>query len=226
MSYMWENFNIKAFSAETIVYRDGKYCPDLSTIKNDPINKNYDLPIHIIYVGEISGKNTLDIDINIQNQKVFLSVNIKNKKPAFLNIFIKNTGKNSELRGHILINNNDNLTYECVAKHLAENTVIRLQNKLVANKDSISTLSGTVIIDKNCAFCDSDMNFSAISAKNAKIKFIPAQRISSVPLNAGHSASIYTPKPIQIEYLRESGLGELEIKNIIHEAFMNDFSLF
>ena len=67
MSYMWENFNIKPFPAETIVYRDGKYCPDLSTIKNVPINKNYDLPVHIIYVGEIDGKNKLDIDINIPN---------------------------------------------------------------------------------------------------------------------------------------------------------------
>ena len=223
---MWENFNIKAFPAETIVYRDGKYCPDLSTIKNGPINKNYKLPVHIIYVGEISDKNNLDIDIDIPNQRVYLSVNVKNKKPAFLSIFIKNTGKNSELRGHILIDNNDNLTYECTAQHLAENTVILLQNKLVANKDSISKLSGTAIIDKNCAFCDSDITFSAISAKNAKIEFIPAQRISSVPLKAGHSASIYTPKPIQIEYLRESGLGESEIKDVIYEAFTNDFSLF
>ena len=103
MSYMWENFNIKPISAETIVYRDGKYCSDLSTLKNEPINKKYDLPVHIIYVGEINGENRLNIDINIPNQDVYLSVNVKNKKPAFLNIFIKNTGENSKLIGHILL---------------------------------------------------------------------------------------------------------------------------
>jgi len=226
MSYMWDNFNIKPFPAETIVYRNGKYCTDLSTIPNGPISKNYDLPVHIIYVGEIDGKNELNIDVNIPNQKVYLSVNIKNKKPAFLNIFIKNTGKISEIRGHILLDNYDNFTYNCTANHLAENTSIFLQNKLIANKGSYSKLSGVAIIDKNCPNCNSDINFSAISTKDAKIEFLPAQRISSVPENAGHSASIYSPKSVQIEYLRSAGLGTIEIDQIMRETFINDFSLF
>ena len=226
MSYMWNDFNIKPFPAETIVYRDGKYCADLSTLPDGPINKNYDLPIHIIYVGEIAGKHRIDIDINVPNQKVCLSVNIKNKKPAFFNIFIKNTGKNSDFYGHILLDNYDNLTYDCTAHHMSANTGIFLQNKLIANKNSHSKLSGVTIIDKNCPECNSDINFAAIAARDAKIEFLPAQRISSVPNNAGHSASIYSPKPIQIEYLRTAGLGTLEINDIIHEAFMNDFSLF
>ena len=226
MSYMWENFNIKPFPAETIVYRDGVYYPELSTIKDGPINKNYDLPVHIIYVGEITGKCRLDIDVNVQNQKVYLSVNIKNKFPAFFNIFIKNTGKNSEIRGHILMDNYDNLTFDCIAYHGAENTGILLQNKLIANKDSISKLSATAIIDKNCENCNSDINFSAISDKNAKIEFLPAQRIASVPENAGHSASIFLPKPIQIQFLREAGLSVNEIDDVMRESFINDFSLF
>ena len=226
MSYMWNNFNIKPFPAETIVYRDGEYCADLSTLPNGPINKNYDLPVHIIYVGEIAGKCRLNIDVNVENQKVCLSVNIKNKKPAFFNIFIKNTGKNSEILGHILLDNYDNLTYDCVAHHLSANTGIFLQNKLIANKNSISKLSGVAIINKNCPECDSDINFAAIAARDAKIEFLPAQRISSIPTNAGHSASIYLPKPVQIEYLRVAGLGTLEIDNVMREAFMNDFSLF
>lgn len=223
MSYMWENFNIKPFQAETIVYRDGEYCPDLSTIKNGLIDKKYDLPVHIIYVGDIEGKKSLNIDINIPDQEVVLSVNVKNKKPAFLNIFIKNTGENSKLTGHILLENYNKLTYECTAHHISANTGIFLQNKLIANKDSYSKLSGVAIIDKNCPDCDSNIDFSAIAAKNAKIEFLPAQRISSVPESAGHSASIFTPKPIQIQYLRESGLSGDEITDIMREAFMNDF---
>ena len=84
----------------------------------------------------------------------------------------------------------------------------------------------TGVFDKNCPTCESDINFAAISEQNAKIEFLPAQRISSVPENAGHSASIYTPKPIQVQYLRESGLGQNEINNVMREAFINDFSLF
>jgi len=226
MSYMWENFNIKPFLAETIVYRDGKYCPELSTIQNEPIDKNYDLPVHIIYIGEIAGKNQLNIDVNIPNQTVYLSVNIKNKKPVFFNIFIKNTGKNSNIYGHILLDNYDKITYDCMAHHTDKNTDIFLQHKLIANKKSISKLSAVAIIDKNCAACNSDIIFDAISATDAKIEFLPAQRISSVPSLAGHSASIYSPKPIQIEYLRSAGLGATEINNVMREAFINSFSLF
>lgn len=226
MSYMWNNFNIKPFPAETIVYRDGIYCADLSTIKNGPIDKNYDLPVHIIFVGEIAGKHRLNIDINVPNQVVCLSVNIKNKKPAFFDIFIKNTGENSKFNGHILLDNYDKLTYDCSAHHMSANTGIFLQNKLIANKDSISKLSGVAIIDKKCTKCNSDINFSSIAAKNAKIEFLPSQRIYSVPENAGHSASLYSPKLVQIEYLRAAGLATNEIDNVMREAFINDFSLF
>ena len=81
-------------------------------------------------------------------------------------------------------------------------------------------------MNKNCENCNSDINFAAISDKNAKIEFLPAQRIKSIPENAGHSASIYTPKPIQIQFLRESGLCKSEIDDSMREAFINDFSLF
>ena len=89
MSYMWDEFNIKTFPAETIVYRDGVFCKDLSTLSDTDIKNKYNKPVHIIYVGEISNTCKLNINILAENQPVFLSINIKNKKPAFLNIFIK-----------------------------------------------------------------------------------------------------------------------------------------
>ena len=92
MSYMWNEFNIKTFPAETIDYRDGEYCPDLSTLENKPVDKKYDLPVHIIYVGEITGNCRLDIEQLAENQDVILTVKINNKTPAFFNIFNKNAG--------------------------------------------------------------------------------------------------------------------------------------
>jgi hypothetical protein len=89
---MWNEFNIKTMPAETIVYRDGQYCGDLSTLPNAPINTIFNLPVHIIYVGEIAGKNNLEILVGAENQKIIVSVNVKIKKPAFLNIFIKKAG--------------------------------------------------------------------------------------------------------------------------------------
>lgn len=226
MSYMWEKFNIKTFPAETIVFCDGLFCPDLSTLKNTDINKKYSLPVHIIYVGEISGENELNINLSTKNQNVFLDLKIKNKKPAFLNIFIKNTGKNSEVRGHVMLENNADLTFNCEAKHSASDTTILVNTKLLAGKKSKSKLSGTAIIDKNCINANSDISFSALSDETAKIEFLPAQKISAVPQKADHSASIYTPQNIQIEYLKESGLSSIEINNVIKEAFFKDMNLF
>ena len=220
---MWNEFNIKTIRAETVVFRDGVLCDDLSTLKSTIINKKYDLPVHIIYVGKIAGDCRLNIDILVPDQPVILSVNVKNDLPAFLNIFIKNTGKNSELRGNILLENNSTLDYTCTAQHNGANTTILLKNKLIAGKNTKSRMSGTAIIGRDARDAVSDVAFSAIADKTARIEFTPAQRISIAPQRADHSASIYRPTDCQIEYLRESGLGTAEVATAIREAFMNDF---
>ncbi len=223
---MWNEFNIKTFRAETIVFRDGEYCADLSTLPNAPINKNYDLPVHVIYVGEIEGENNLDISVGTENQKVCVSVNVKIKKPAFLNIFIKNAGKNSEILSHVMLENDSELTYNCDAQHLCENTAVLIKNNILAGKNSNSRLCGTAKINKGCVGCKSDIAFSAMVDSNAKIDFMPAQMISAEPISADHSAGIYTPKKNQIMYLRGAGLSGAEVDIAMREAFMNDFDLF
>ena len=219
---MWNEFNIKTIPAETVVYRDGVFCADLSTLKSTEIDKNYDLPVHIIYVGEIAGKCRLNIDILVPNQAVVLSVRVKNKKPAFLNISIKNTGKNSEIRGGVLLENDDELNYTCIAEYANEDTIICIKNKLIAGKNSKSKLSATAIIDKNAKNAVSDVAFSAIADKTARIEFMPAQRICAIPKSADHSAAIFRPTEFQIEYLRGAGLSGAEADAAIREAFMND----
>ena len=223
---MWNEFNIKTMPAETIVFRNGVYCADLSTLPNAPINKKYDLPVHIIYVGEIAGENNLEISVGAENQKVCVSVNVKNNLPAFLNIFIKNTGKNSEILGHVMLENNSELNYDCRAEHLYENTAILIKNKVLAGKKSKSKLIGITKINKDCTKCKSDIAFSAMADIGAKIDFMPAQIISSEPVFADHSAGIYTSKENQILYLRGAGLSGNEVDIAMREAFINDFDLF
>ena len=223
---MWDEFNIKTFDAETVVYRDGVYCPELSTIVGTDFDKKYDRPIHIIYVGDIAGNYRLNVNIFVENQPVFLSAKIKNKKPAFLNIFIKNAGKNSEFRGHVIIHNENNIKFNCNALHTAPDTTILLKTKLIAGRNSVSKLTGTAEIEKNCNDVNSDISFCALADKTARIEFMPAQRISAVPTSAEHSASIYQPTVQQIEYLRGSGLSGAEVDSAMREAFVNDLDLF
>lgn len=222
MSYMWNEFNIKTFPAETIVYRDGEYCPDLSTLENKPVDKKYDLPVHIIYVGEITGNCRLDIEQLAENQDVILTVKINNKTPAFFNIFIKNAGKNSKITGNVFIENYSELTYNCDANHISSDTDIFIKNKIWAGKNSKSVLSGIAQINKKCENCGSDLSFTAMTEQGAKIDFMPAQKIYSIPKQADHSASIFEPTDSQIQYLRQSGLGILEIKDVTKEAFLNE----
>ena len=228
MSYKWDKFNIKTIESETIVYCDGYFVRELSKLdKTDVISKKYDKPVHIIYVGQISGENTLNINLDTNNQPVFLSVNIENKFPAFLNIFIKNAGKNSEIRGHILLKNKSDLSVKIIGEHNAPNTAILLQTKIIGFKKSFSRISGTVIINKNCENTVSDICFSGHCVdKTAKIRFIPAQKIQSVPKTAEHSAYMFNINKEQENYLRTSGLSYTEIKNVEIESFINDFNLF
>ncbi len=228
MSYIWQDFNIKTFPAETVVFRNGVFCPELSTLENPIIDKNYDLPVHFIYVGELSGKNNLNITINenVKNQKIYISGKIKVNKDSVLNISIKNNGLNSKIRGFFIIENHNSLIFNLDAYHLCKNTGISIQTKLLAYKDSLSKLTGTAHIYKYCENAESDINFSAIADKGAKITFCPVQKISAIPENASHSASIAHYNQSQIEYLHQSGLTDLEIKKVLKEAFINDINMF
>ncbi len=220
MSYLWDDFNIKTFPAETIVYRNGEYCPELSTLPDGDIDKNYDLPVHLIFFGEFAGKKELKINVSAENQPVFVSVNVKNKFPAFLNIFIKNTGKNSEIWCDILMENMSDLEFDVIAHHLCKNTGVFVKNRLIGRENSKTKLSGTAIIATGATQCKSDITFVAMADKSAQITFAPNQRISSVPEFAGHAASIYHTTTMQTQYLRMSGLGADEITHAMRDAFI------
>ena len=228
MSYLWQEFNIKTFPAETLVFRDGVFYPalseyqsaDIDTKKNlISVQKTSKLPVHIIYIGEIAGKIDLNIDINCENSRVFMTCKIFNKKPAFLNIFIKNTGKKSIFDGKIIAKNTGILKINEIGQHLSSNTGIFLKNRVISYKDSETELKGYAKIEKGITDCDSDISFSVLADKNSKIIMQPTQYINSVPRTASHSASLYKPTDNQITYLKTSGLSDSEIKQIMEDAF-------
>lgn len=228
MSYMWNKFNIKTFPSETIVYVDGVFQADISTLdETEDFSKKYDLPIHIIYIGKIERENTLNINITAENQPIFLTVDLENNFPGFLNIFIKNAGKNSELRGHIMVKNHSDFAGKIIAEHTAPDTGILIQTKVIGYKNSYSRLSATAIINKNCPNTKSDIRLAGHTTdQSAKIRFIPSQRIKSVPNFAEHSAYIMHATEKQENYLRAAGLSGAEVKDAITEAFTKDFNLF
>lgn len=227
MSYVWQNFNIKTFPAETIVFRDGVFCPELSTLDSPIIDKNHDLPIHIIYIGELIGKNNLDITVNenVKNQIIYLSAKVKVHKITDFNVIIKNSGIKSDIRGFVIIENHGNTTFNLDAYHLCRKTGISIKIRLLAYSGSSSNLSGTAHIYKYCENCKSDIDISALADNKAKIIFSPVQKISAIPESAAHSANMAYYKQPQIEYLYSAGLAKSEIKDVLREAFINDIDI-
>jgi len=229
MSYLWQEFNIKTFPAETLVFRDGIFCDDLSMYENVEykpeknlisLKKTPKLPVHIIYIGEIAGNIDVNIDINAENSRVFMTFKTFNKKPAFLNIFIKNAGKKSFFDGKIINKNYSTFKSRQIGHHFNENTGIFIKNKIAAYNNSKSVLEGYAKIEKNCPNCESDISFTVMADKNAMVEIKPMQYINSVPKTALHSASIYKPTKNQIQYLKMSGLSNMEIDNILEKAFL------
>ena len=155
MSYLWQEFNIKTYPAETLVFRNGIFCKDLSEYENCElkdnsiiINKTPKLPIHIIYIGEITGDIDLNIYINAENTEINMDFKTVNKKPAFLNIFIKNNGKNSVFNGQITDKNYDKLKINIIGQHLIENTGIFVKTRVAAYKNTFTELNGKADIQK------------------------------------------------------------------------------
>jgi len=229
MSYLWQEFNIKTFEAETLVFRDGVFCDDLSDYKNISFNpgdntvyitKTPKLPVHIIYIGEIAGNIDLNFDISAKNTNIITTFKIINKKPAFLNFFIKNAGENSILNGQIVAQNYDSLKIDVKCEHFCENTGIFVKTRVLAHKNSNTELIGCAKINKDINGCDSDVSFSVMADKDAKIVIKPTQYIKSIPNNASHSASLYKPNDNQINYLSCAGLSSKQVKDILEEAFL------
>ena len=230
MSYLWQEFNIKTFPSETLVFKDGVFHNELSDCESGYfdsnnniicITKKSELPIHIIYVGEIAGNINLNIDLSVQNTNVILTAKITNKKPAFLNFFIKNTGKNSILKGQIIAQNYNSLKIDVKGQHFCENTGIFVKTRVLSHKNSETILNGYAIIEKNILQCDSDISFSVMADETAKITLKPTQYIKSIPNSATHSAALYQPNNNQITYLRESGLSGEQVKQVLQEAFLS-----
>ena len=230
MSYLWQEFNIKTFPAETLVFRDGVFCEDLSEYENAEfisnknlisVNKTPKLPIHIIYIGEIAGNIDLNIEINAENSNIVMDFKTVNKKPSFLNISIKNSGKNSVFNGQIIDKNHKELKINVIGQHLVENTGILVKTRVAAYKNTLTDLSGCAKIEKNAQNSDSDVSFYVMADESARVILKPTQYINSVPEKASHSAALYKPTENQINYLRTSGLGTKEINQVIEEAFLN-----
>lgn len=230
MSYLWQEFNIKTFPAETFVFRNGIFCEDLSEYESGKfdktknilnINKTSKLPVHIIYIGEIAGNIDFNIDIKAENTNIIMDFKTTNKKPAFLNIFIKNTGKNSVFNGQIIDKNHSSLKMSIKGQHFQENTGIFVKTRIAAYENTETDLQGIAEITKNAKNSDSDISFSVMADENAKIILKPTQYIQSAPKNAKHSASLYKPGTSQINYLKNAGLNSIEIKQVLEEAFLD-----
>lgn len=226
MSYELQNFNKKSPDFETIVFKNGIFCQKKSSINIKDINNNTDKPIYIWYLGTLLDTNNIEIPVKIQNKKLALYVNVKIKKPAILNIFIQNAGKKSKIHSNIIIHNYSSFKLNIYAKNAAKQTDIIINTKIVAYKNSFSKLYGNSEIEKNCPNTNSNISFSALCSNSAKIEFLPSQDIHSVPDNAEHSSSIYTPQKSQIIYLSYAGLTYVKIKNLLKRAFLNKTDLF
>ena len=228
-----EQFDITTFPANTLVFVDGVFMPELSNHDSrlfdikisentgilDIIGKGK-LPVHIIYLGKISGNLTLNIIISAENVNVTMTGKIICEKPAFFKKTVKNSGKNSKFESRFLVQNKSDLKFDVFAGHFAENTGILEKIKVVAHKNSSTELSGAAEIGRNTFDCDSDISFSALCAPCIKkIVFSPIQKIGSVPGTAEHSTSIWRGNASQIQFLCNAGLSEAEISAALEEAF-------
>jgi len=233
MQYLWEKFNIKTFPAHSVVFVDGIFQADISTCEKctvrilDDITEIVadspdDLPVHIISLGEITGDRKIFLKIFSENTHVFLTAKNEFHIPAFLTIFVENTGKNSTFTGDLVLQNYSDLKVDIGAGHLAPNTGIFIKTRVLAHKDSSTDLQASANIVADCAACESDIGFSAMCAPDIKsIKMSPNQKIASIPESAEHSAAIYRGTKPQIEFLSAAGLDAEQIKQTLEDAFLN-----
>ncbi|MDR2268951.1 MAG: SufD family Fe-S cluster assembly protein [Rickettsiales bacterium] len=209
--------NIRMPLAETRVYKDGIFMPDLSSISEDT-----NLPLHIIHTGKITGVQNWAIDMN-ERRDVFLTARIETSGASKIKIEINANLENVGFDGKLIIKNSGRLDLEIIGNNNCNDTKIKCLTKLLAGADSENILTGLAVVPPNIAGAKTDISFSALCDPRAKLlQMSPTQRISSVPLAAEHSASIYRPAPPQIRYLETAGLSAVESAELLKRVFMEE----
>jgi len=217
MSYLFDDFkNIRTFPAATSVYRNGVFAPDLSEDSDDA-----SLPLHIIHVGEISGGHKWFIDMN-EPRNVFLTARIATSDTK-IDIEVNPNLPNLSFDGLIFCKNAGKVKINIIGNNNRDNTKIKIAVRLFAGAGSESVLAGLANIPAENIGSETDINFSALcDPAAALVKMAPAQRISSVPADARHAASIYSPAKRQIQYLETAGLSAAESVELLNKAFMEE----
>jgi SUF system FeS cluster assembly, SufBD len=218
MTYLFDDFkNIRTFPANTRVYRDGVIMPELCDNTYGP-----NAPLHIIHIGHISGVQNWFIDMN-DVKTVYLTARVSIDDSAKIRIEINANQENQEFDGRLFINNSGDLDLNIVANNNKSYTHVHCETKLFAMANSKNNMAGTANIPSDVIDTDSDIGFSALCAKNvASLRMAPAQRISSVPKSATHSASIYHPTAAQVKYLEMAGISDDQATDLLNKAFMED----
>jgi hypothetical protein len=218
MAYLSDDFkNIRFFPANMRVYRDGIFVPEFA-----PAKTNDSLPLHQVHLGKITGDHSWRIDENGPND-VFLTARIETFGKTKIEIIIDSNRANLSFDGKIIIKNTGNLELNIIGNNNKNATGIRVETKLFAGAESENILSGLANIPAGILDAQTDISFAALCAPRVKLlKMSPAQRIASVPLSAGHSASIFRPKPAQIRYLETAGLDEQESEMLLNKVFLEE----
>lgn len=116
----------------------------------------------------------------------------------------------------IVIKNHGRLRLEIKAGSGAKVAV-----KLLAASGSESYLSGTAAIPADCPGAVSDISFSVLAAPDIKsLKISPAQRISSAPKSAEHSANLWRPAPNAVRYLETAGISDAS--DLLERVFLEE----
>lgn len=218
MTYAFDDFkNIRTFPANTRVYRDGVFAPEISSP-----DEGADLPLHIIHIGNITGMANWFIDIN-DPVNVFLTARIETSGATKLRIEINPNLENIGFDGKLIIRNTGGLDLEIIANNNRNDTKIRAETKLFAAAGSENHLVGLSNIPSDITGAETDISFRSLCDRHVKlIEMSPAQRIASVPKSAEHSASIYRPAPSQIKYLETAGLSDADAADLLGHAFMEE----
>ncbi|MDR3208480.1 MAG: SufD family Fe-S cluster assembly protein [Rickettsiales bacterium] len=226
MAYLFDDFkSIRTFPANTRVYRDGVFAPELSSE-----NEGAGLPLHIIHVGKITGRQDWIVDMNrtrgrraAGSANVFLTARIEVEGAAKINLEINANIAGAAFDGAVFVKNAGDLTLNVIGNNNKGGTKIACRAKLFAMAGSSGDLSGVANIPAGVPDAGTSVEFSALCRGHVKLlKMSPAQRISSVPAAAGHGASIYRPAPAQIHYLETAGLPEDEAAALLNRVFLEE----
>ena len=154
-------------------------------------------------------------------RKIFVFKHKGGLKTKKIEIIADNSNGEVELKGSVVLKNNEEFNLSTKTIHKVGNNKVRVHIKAVLDDQAKLNYEGLINIEKGADFADSYLQQdNLLMSDNVVCNSTPQLQIKANEVKASHGVTMGSFDQNQLFYLKSRGLSEKEAKKLLVEGFL------